>query len=237
MRNKWIVLLAVLFLLVLFIVLLFWAKYENENSIFSSINGGNEKHRTVIIDAGHGGEDGGAVARDGTVEKGINLSISKKLETSLRIMGYNVIMTRTKDKLIYDVSECRGIRQKKVSDIHNRSDLANSTPNSILISIHQNEYSAESACGTQTFYAPNCDQSKVLAQSIQSAVRELLQPNNNRTIKKSGTNIYMLYYAKNPAVMVECGFLSNYEECHKLKSKDYQNKIVFCIMCGILNYA
>lgn len=236
MKIKWSVLIAVLFAIIIFIGLVFIVIDNNEKSISSSANTLDTKYQTVIIDAGHGGGDGGAVAEDGTLEKDINLSISKKLETALKLMGYNVIMTRTTDKLIYDADVSKTIRQKKVSDIHNRTDLVNSTPDSILISIHQNKFPETQYSGTQVFYSSNCEESKPIAQSIQYAVRDLLQPQNKREIKKSGTNIYMLYYSKAPAVMVECGFLSNYEECEKLKSKDYQKQMVFCIMCGILNY-
>jgi len=236
LKIKWSVIIAVLFIIVIFIGLVFLVIYKNEKSISSTANTLDTKYKTVIIDAGHGGGDGGAVAKDGTLEKDINLSISQKLETALKIMGYNVIMTRTKDELIYDADVSKTTRQKKVSDIHNRTDLVNSTPNAVLISIHQNKFPATQYSGTQVFYSPNCEESKPLAQSIQFAVRDLLQPYNKREIKKSGTSIYMLYYVKSPAVMVECGFLSNYEECEKLKSKDYQKQMVFCIMCGILNY-
>lgn len=236
MKIKWSVLIAVLFAIIIFIGLVFAVIDKNEKSISSSGNTLDTKYQTIIIDAGHGGGDGGAVAKDGTLEKDINLSISINLETALKVMGYNVIMTRTTDNLIYDADVSKTIRQKKVSDIRNRTDLVNSTPNSILISIHQNKFPKTQYSGTQVFYSSNCEESKPIAQSIQFAVRDLIQPQNKREIKKSGTNIYMLYYSKAPAVMVECGFLSNYEECEKLKSNDYQKQMVFCIMCGILNY-
>lgn len=236
MKSRWSMFLAVFFIIVIFAGLIILVVYKNEKSISSFANNLDTKYKTVIIDAGHGGIDGGAVAQDGTLEKDINLSISKKLETAMKLMGYNVVMTRTKDELIFDENACNTIRQKKVSDIHNRTNLINSTPDSILISIHQNKFTSAKYSGTQVFYSPNNEDSEPLAQSIQLMVRELLQPNNKREIKKTGTNIYMLYYAKVPAVMVECGFLSNVEECNKLKSYDYQKQIMFCIMCGILNY-
>lgn len=236
MKPKWSVFLAVFFIMVIFVGLIVLVIYKNERSISSFANNLDTKYKTVIIDAGHGGIDGGAVAKDGTLEKDINLALSKKLEISMKLMGYNVVMTRTKDELIFDAGNCNTIRQKKVSDIHNRANLINSTPDSIVISIHQNKFSSAKYSGTQVFYSPNNEDSEPLAQSIQLAVRELLQPENKREIKKTGTNIYMLYYAKVPAVMVECGFLSNVEECNKLKSYDYQKQVMFCIMCGILNY-
>lgn len=236
MKPRWSVFLAVFFIIVIFIGLIVLVIYKNERSISSFANNLDTKYKTVIIDAGHGGIDGGAVAKDGTLEKDINLALSKKLETAMKLMGYNVVMTRTKDELIFDAGTCNTIRQKKVSDIHNRTNLINSTPDSIVVSIHQNKFSSAKYSGTQVFYSPNNEDSEPLAQSIQLAVRELLQPENKREIKKTGTNIYMLYYAKVPAVMVECGFLSNIEECNKLKSYDYQKQMMFCIMCGILNY-
>ncbi len=236
MKPRWSVFLAVFFIIVIFIGLIVLVIYKNERSISSFANNLDTKYKTVIIDAGHGGIDGGAVAKDGTLEKDINLALSKKLETAMKLMGYNVVMTRAKDELIFDAGTCNTIRQKKVSDIHNRTNLINSTPDSIVVSIHQNKFSSAKYSGTQVFYSPNNEDSEPLAQSIQLAVRELLQPENKREIKKTGTNIYMLYYAKVPAVMVECGFLSNIEECNKLKSYDYQKQMMFCIMCGILNY-
>lgn len=190
---------------------------------------------TIIVDAGHGGEDGGAVAKDGTLEKDINLSISFKLKELLDFYGYNVIMTRNDDNLIYDES-AHSIREKKVSDIRNRMNIINNNPDSILISVHQNHFTDSKYHGTQVFYSKNNSNSKILAQSIQKSVVENIQENNQREVKKTGTEIYLLYHAKNPAIMVECGFLSNYNELERLKDENYQMKIAFSIFSGIIKY-
>ena len=195
----------------------------------------SENLPVIIVDAGHGGEDGGAVAKDGTVEKNINLSISLKLEGLLRLYGYNVIMTRTDDKLIYDAN-AQTIREKKISDIRNRMKIINDNPKSILISIHQNHFTEPKYHGTQVFYSKNNFESKTLAQCIQNCVTANIQKENMREVKKTGTEIYLLYHAKNPAVMVECGFLSNYNELEKLKQENYQMEMAFSIFSGIINY-
>lgn len=189
----------------------------------------------IIIDAGHGGEDGGAVAHDSTNEKVINLAVSQRLESMLTAAGYKTVMVRSEDKLIGDNS-LSTIRERKVSDIKKRLKIAEDNPNSLFISIHQNHFSVPKYSGAQVFYSPNAPESKTLAQGVQQSIVDFLQPDNTREIKKSGTNIYLLYHCKTPAIMVECGFLSNPAESEKLKSPDYQTKMAFSIMCGIINY-
>lgn len=190
---------------------------------------------TVLIDAGHGGVDGGAVAGDGTEEKHINLQIALLLEQQLGALGIRTAMTRTTDESIHD-SSAQTIREKKVSDIHNRMQLMEETENCIFVSIHQNKFSDTSLNGTQVFYSPNTTASAQLAQTIQTSVRSLLQTENTREIEKSGSSIYLLYYARKPAVLVECGFLSNTAELEKLKEGTYQKQLAFCIAAGILEY-
>ena len=162
----------------------------------------------VIIDAGHGGADGGAVAYDGTEEETLNLQIAKALEQQLRAFGVETVMTRTNEDSIHDET-AKTIREKKVSDIHNRMKIMESYPGALFVSIHQNKYTDSSQRGTQVFYSPNTTSSSALANCIQQSVVSLLQPDNTREIKKSGSSIYLLYYAKQTAVLVECGFLSN----------------------------
>lgn len=190
---------------------------------------------TVIVDAGHGGFDGGASAKDGTVEKDINLSIALKLRDVLDTLGYSVIMTRETDEDTADKSE-NTLRRKKVSDIKNRMKIIEANPEALFVSIHQNHYGGESYYGTQVFYSKNDSRSELLAKNIQQTVKSLLQPQNERAVKKTGTEIYLLYHAENPAVMVECGFLSNVEETQKLKDDSYQSAMAFSIACGITKY-
>ncbi|MDR1735172.1 MAG: N-acetylmuramoyl-L-alanine amidase [Oscillospiraceae bacterium] len=190
----------------------------------------------ILLDAGHGGEDGGTVAVDGTAEKGINLAIAKKLENYLRAFGYQVTMTRENDTATYTPGT-KTLRAKKTSDLHNRMAMMDALgPNAIFVSIHQNHYPAESLHGCQVFYSRNTENSKTLAQRIQNSVVSQIQQTNKRLVKPAGTEIYLLYEAKIPAVMVECGFLSNWEETGLLKSDGYQNQIAYAIACGILDY-
>lgn len=189
----------------------------------------------IIIDAGHGGEDGGASSSSGIIEKNINLSISLKLERLLKSLGFSTLMIRTDDRLIYD-SSCKTIREKKVSDIHNRMKILQEHPQSIFLSIHQNHFSESKYSGAQVFYSKGCPQSEQIAECIQSSVRQSLQPNNDRKIKPSGTEIYLLHNAKTPAVMVECGFLSNGGEAQLLNDGEYQTKMAVAISSGLLAY-
>ncbi len=190
---------------------------------------------TVLIDPGHGGVDGGAVAPDGTAEKDLNLQIALLLREQLSAFGIRTEMTRTTDASIHDQS-AETVREKKVSDIHNRMQLMEETENCLFVSIHQNKFSDPSLSGTQVFYAPKVTQSAALADSIQSSVRTLLQPENDRQIKPSDNSIYLLFYAQKPAVLVECGFLSNAGELQSLQQAAYRQKLAFCIAAGILSY-
>lgn len=189
----------------------------------------------IIIDAGHGGEDGGAVVQENVVEKDINLSISLKINDILSLLGFNTYMVRETDKLIYDIDSST-LRQKKNSDLRNRLSLMNKFENCLFISIHQNKFEDSRIWGAQTFYSPNDEQSPILAEFIQSSIISLTQPNNKRVIKKTGTNVFVIYNATKPAIMVECGFMSNYDELLKLKDNKYQNQMSFSIVNGILNY-
>ena len=190
---------------------------------------------TVIIDAGHGGEDGGAVAADGSFEKNYNLSIAKKLNGILKSNGFNVIMTRNDDTMTCD-DGLPTLRQRKVSDIHNRYELTEIYPDSIYVSIHQNKFSDISQKGTQVFYSGNNVKSKILADEIQNLITEKIQPDNKRLTKKSGTEIFILYHSKIPTVLVECGFLSNNEDLNNLKKEYYQTQLALLIAEGIIKY-
>lgn len=190
----------------------------------------------VIIDAGHGGFDGGAVANDGTVEKDINLAISLYLQEYLSVFNIKTVMIREGDCSVEDEG-LSTIREKKSSDLHNRMKIMEETDNAIFISIHQNKYPDGKYSGTQVFYSPKTKaESQALAQLIQDCIVNTLQKDNKRQIKECGTSVFLMYNAVKPAVLVECGFLSNYEEASKLKTPEYQKKIAFCIAMGIQNY-
>lgn len=188
----------------------------------------------IIIDAGHGGEDGGASA-NGILEKDINLSIALKLRDMLSAGGYKTEMTRDSDVSIYD-SSSQTTRQKKVSDLKNRTAIINKSRNNILVSIHQNKFEQEQYFGTQIFYSKNDPQSEKLAEEIRRSVTGLLQPDNKRELKPADDSIYILSKAEVPAVIVECGFLSNPSEAEKLSQEEYQQQMAFAVYCGIMSY-
>lgn len=193
-----------------------------------------ERRKTVIIDAGHGGEDSGAVAQNGVYEKDLNLQIAFKLGEYLTSSGYNVIYTRTDDRLLYTEEEnIKGLR--KINDLKNRVKLANSYDDALFISIHMNSFGMESCSGMQVYYSPKSEDSRLLAESVQGEVVKRIQPQNRRKIK-SGSDIYVLENSNNPAILVECGFLSNHEESKKLCEKEYQKELSFAILCGIIEY-
>ncbi len=196
----------------------------------------NGNQPIVIIDAGHGGFDGGAVSDDGTVEKDINLAISLYLQEYLAVFNIETVMIRETDCSVEDEG-LTTIRQRKSSDLHNRMKIMEETENAIFVSIHQNKYPDGKYNGTQVFYSPKTkDESQILAQSVQDCIVNTLQKDNKRQIKECGTSVFLMYNAVKPAVLVECGFLSNYEETNKLKTSEYQKKIAFCIAMGIQNY-
>lgn len=209
--------------------------FLNETKIASVSQLIENKYPVIIIDAGHGGEDGGAIGADGTNEKDINLEISLKLNDILTVMGYKTRMVRTTDISIHNENS-NTLREKKVSDIRNRAAIMEEYENCFYVSIHQNKYEDSRIWGAQTFYSPNDEASKTLAQFIQTSIATELQPDNKRLIKESGTSIYVLYNATKPAVMVECGFISNPNELSQLKTEEYQSEMAFSIMSGIINY-
>lgn len=188
----------------------------------------------IIIDPGHGGEDGGASA-NGVLEKDINLSVALKLRDMLTAGGYEVEMTRDSDISIYD-SASGTTRQKKVSDLNNRVDIINKSSNNILVSIHQNKFEQEKYYGTQIFYSKNDPKSEKLAEEIRRSVTGLLQPDNKRELKPADDSIFILSKAEVPAVIVECGFLSNPSEAEKLSQEEYQKQMAFAVYCGIMSY-
>lgn len=192
-----------------------------------------DNKKTIIVDAGHGGFDGGAVAGDGTPEKDINLSIAKNLKGFLELFGFNVIMTRESD---VSTESNKEIKNKKLSDLQNRLKLMSENSDAIFVSIHLNKFTTSNVNGAQTFYSQKTEKSEMLAKNIHNNIIEKLQPNNEREIKKGTKNIYLLKNAECPAVIVECGFLSNNEDLKKLKDKNYQSMMAFCIFCGIMDY-
>ena len=187
----------------------------------------------IILDPGHGGFDGGAVCNQ-VVEKNINLDISLKLRDLLRVCGYRVALTRETDISTADPNtDGKSTRNRKVSDMHNRLKLMQSHANAVFISIHQNKFQQSKYYGAQVFYSPNHSGSQQLAQKIQDSFQSLLQPENKREIKKAGSELFLVYNDKQPAVLVECGFLSNPQECQKLTQEEYQRQVSLAILSAI----
>ena len=192
-------------------------------------------NRVIIIDAGHGGFDGGAQAADGTVEKDINLQIAKNLEQILTFCDFEVIMTRSVDSGTED-NPGDSIKDRKVSDMKNRLSLTEKYPTAKFVSIHLNKFTTSSVSGAQVFYSKNNELSRPLAESIQNSIVTFLQPDNERVVKQGTSSTYLLHKTKIPAVIVECGFLSNADELKLLKSEEYQRQMAFAIFCGICDY-
>lgn len=189
----------------------------------------------LIIDPGHGGEDGGAVAPDGTVESHINLAIAETAENLARFMGWSVYMTRSEDISIHD-SNAQTLREKKRSDLKNRVELCNRVENGILVSIHQNSMpSAKSVRGAQVFYN-ECYGSAELANAIQNVLNRSINQNRPKETKMIGSSSYLMKNVTIPAALVECGFLSNESEVTLLKSKEYQKKLAVCIVGAVAGY-
>ena len=187
----------------------------------------------IIIDPGHGGEDAGAVGVNGVLEKDLNLSIARMIRDELFERGYNAILTRDEDKLLYTEEEnIKGIR--KICDLRNRTKMFNSYENAIVVSIHMNAFSSSKYSGAQIYHSES-ESSRLLSERIRGSIKENLQSENNRSLKESN-EIYILKNTSHPIALVECGFLSNPEECEKLSQKEYQKRLSFSIVCGIIKY-
>ena len=179
--------------------------------------------KIILIDPGHGGVDGGAVSKSGIVEKDINLDISLALKEKLESAGYKVFMTRDTDTGLY--TEGKTIKEKKREDLANRVKLKRSTGAQVFISIHQNMFPEAKYSGTQVWYSPDSKDSKQFASIIQNFAKDKLAQNTKREAKDAKTQFRVLRSSPSAAaVIVECGFLSNPEECEMLGTKEYQDK-------------
>ena len=207
--------------------------YINSKSYVSALAGANESN-IIIIDAGHGGEDPGAIGVNGKYEKDLNLDIAFIIGEILTERGFSVVYTRSDDRLLYTEEEnIKGIR--KISDLKNRCKIAAEYPNAMFVSIHMNSYGKAQYSGLQVYFSENNEYSKILASSIQSSVKNELQPQNKRVIKP-GKDIYLLENISNVCALIECGFLTNPLECQKISEKEYQKQLSLSIVCGIINY-
>lgn len=226
---KWVAIILLIAIAVFFGV----DAYRSSNAYISAMQE-LSTDKVIIIDAGHGGEDPGAIGTNGSYEKDINLALAFELGAALENEGYAVVYTRTEDKLLYTEEEnIKGIR--KISDLKNRCKFAAEYPNAIFISIHMNSYSSSKYSGLQVYYSKANENSYNLASKIQTSVKSELQVNNDRVIK-SGEGIYVLENITSPAVLIECGFMTNPEECEKLSKKEYRKQLSLAIVCGIIEY-
>lgn len=193
----------------------------------------------IIIDAGHGGEDGGAFSSDGTLEKDINLAISNDLAAIFRIAGFNVKTSRSDDRMLYDMySDLNDYsRLKKAYDLKNRLRFAKENNGTLFIGIHCNKFPDARCHGMQIFYSPKSPKSAELAESLKKYNNLYREPDNTREIKKATSSIFVLNNIEIPAILVECGFLSNTNDTEKLNAPAERAKIavtVFAAICDSL---
>ncbi len=230
LKNK---LSAVAVLAACFVVIAVSADYSNLNARNVSGNNVSEK-KVIILDAGHGGMDSGAVGINGELEKNINLAIVKNLRDMLTLSGFEVILTRDSDISIHD-SGVTGIRNQKVSDMENRLDIVKKYKDCIFLSVHQNKFTESEYFGAQVFYNENNPDNRLLAQIMQDNFK-VIQEGNDREIKLSGDELYLFKDTVVPAVLIECGFLSNPDDAKNLSDPLYQKKVSFMIYNGIIRY-
>ena len=195
-------------------------------------NGSGEKKKYIVcVDPGHGGTDPGKVGINGQLEKDINLAIAKNLKTYLEASDVTVVLTRDKDMGLYS----SGDAHKKMADMRKRCKLIEEVKPDLVISIHQNSYHEEAIRGGQVFYYKTSVRGKKLAQILQERFDYVLGDANKRQAK-ANDNYYLLLHVKEPIIIAECGFLSNWEEAEKLETKEYQDRLAWTLHMGIMEY-
>ncbi len=226
MKEKWWIIVLPLLLAVAGI----WVTREPA----ATVTEGKVRFRTVVLDAGHGGVDGGTTGRAGTLEKDLNLVLALRTAEFLRFFGVETVMTRTEDVSLH-TSENATIATQKAEDLRARGDLAERTPNAVFLSIHQNFYGDTISHGAQTFYRADNVQGGQLSELLQTSLRTLDSTNHRKAAPNPNKN-YLLSRLKCPAVIVECGFLSHPEEEQRLRSDTYQGKICLALTAGVLTF-
>lgn len=197
-------------------------------------NAGADGRKVVVLDAGHGGLDSGCVGCNGVLEKDINLAVVKDLEQFLTLSGFDVVLTRSEDISIYD-NGVTGIRNQKISDMENRLEIVKSYPDSLFFSIHQNQFTQPEYFGAQMFYTTNNAGNFKLAQIMQKNFASL-QEGNDREIKLLDSGLYLFKDTTQPALLIECGFLSNEKDAKNLSDDEYQKMTAFTIYKGIMEF-
>ncbi len=189
----------------------------------------------VVLDAGHGGQDGGATLSNGITEAPITLEITERISLLMSFLGIDNVLTRTEDiSLSYNPE--LSIRDNKNADLKARLDISNDLPDSPFLSVHLNMFSEPEYSGAQVFYSKNNVLSQTLAQNLQQSLRDVLDPTNDRVYKRAGDGVYLMEQVNAPAVTIECGFLSNVSERELLVTQVYQTKIAVAVTAGFINY-
>ena len=191
-------------------------------------------NKVIVLDAGHGKPDEGAQSSNGTTEAETNLKITLKVQSLIEQSGATVVLTRSDENAIYDLDKTT-LKQKKISDIHNRVKIGNESSADIFVSIHLNKISQQQYYGWLCFYKQNDEKSTALAKSLQENLNDSIQKENKRVSMKLD-NVYIIKHVEIPISIVECGFLSNPEEETQLLSDDYQNRLAWGIYNGIMDY-
>lgn len=202
-----------------------WLNAGQEQAVFAPESGDGEW--TLILDAGHGGEDGGASAASGQKESDINLAIVLKTQALMTFLGEEPRLTRDVDRSLHSAG-AETIRQKKVSDLKNRVNFVESTPNAVLISVHQNYFTDSRYSGAQVFFNRG-DENQQWGEQAQEIIRQVLDSGNDRRAKPMPDGIYLFDHVDCPAILVECGFLSNGEEASLLSTDAYQRKVALAL--------
>lgn len=191
-----------------------------------------ERDHTIVLDAGHGGEDGGAVSCTGMLESRYNLEITRALNDLFHLLGYETRMIRTMDTAVYTSGHT--LAQKKISDLKERVRIVNETEGALLVSIHQNTFSDSKYSGAQVFYGDS-DKGRELADQLQASLCGTVNPGSNRK-SKVARGIYLMEHIDCPGILVECGFLSNPDEEAKLRDSSYQKKLACVIGAAVCNF-
>ncbi len=191
-----------------------------------------QRARPLVLDAGHGGEDGGAVSLTGVPESQINLAIVLKLRDVLGLYGVDPVLLREEDISLHD-EDAGTLREKKRSDLKNRVEAIEAVEGGTLLSIHQNTYTSSRYHGSHVFYAPT-EGSQPLAEHFQNSIKAALQPDNERAVKRIPDTVYIMNHITCPAVLIECGFLTNPEEEAMLRDEDYQRKLAAVVAAAWL---
>lgn len=232
MRKSNVILIGLIFALLLAI----YSLNMNADTQASTVAGKEQQPKTVVIDAGHGGEDPGKISNYSDLkEKDLNLKVAFKVKELLEKDNYKVIMTREDDKLVYSEGTTN-IYNKRLQDLTRRKEIMDNGGARIVVSIHMNSFQETQYYGAQTFYPPNSEESKRLASCLQESLKENVDRNNNRQPQEKKDQIVILKELKTPTSIVECGFLSNAAEERLLGTEEYQDKLAAAIKAGVDMY-